>query len=1159
MSHEYVSSRQKATQKLIACVASAALAFSMVPAMALGGVRTAEAATTDFSWNGESVSTLPSNPFSGSGTSSDPYKISNATDVAELVYAVSQSSSDYNKAGVYYELEGNLTLSSSWKGIGSATSENNSKGTSSVSSSSKAFQGTFNGNGKTITLSGSANGVFNYVGTSGVVYNLTTAQASGASYGVTTSASTDYVAAAVAYNRGQVKNVTNKAAVNASSAYNVGGVVGFNDGYNESGATSIERCTNTAAVTGKQKVGGIAGENAATIALCTNSGTVKGTNTSSKNGVGGIAGRNGNNNTAYETGIITQCYNGGSVGSSGQKWTGGIAGFQNSKSRVTDSVATGTIVSTASNSNPIVGNNENTSATKHNYSLSTLKYTGSSAAERGTAVSSDVLTGSATYGGSSISTLLASTVDTGVVSGSAWNCKSGSYPAIDVAAAKVTAPSNSTVGDSSTAVTVYLNGTSGSDSNAGTSSSAAVKTMDKAIELLSAGGADSTLYVTGTTTVSSSTKLFAKANIVWAGAANSTMFKVTGGTLTIGGVSMSSNATGVTAFDVSGGALQLRNNASVASSFSYAANVTAGKEALHLNNANLSSVVKLASSSMYLSSALASKITVSCSGMSSGSVIAYAASSDIASASASNITVSSSGLTASASGETIVLSSSASSAKSAKTFADDDGEDGIALLNSENSQKTVLYSGETFTDEDWPDPSRSDLPEGWASYCSLDNQQANTRAYQNLKLTKDDDDNVEKTWLNRWMIAVQDADIQDGGGDGWLITPKVSLGKNSVLSFTSADNASQINEIYVCKADSDSYSVSDLDTLKSDFTKVDTVTLTSRVDKTGDTSADLMVRVAVDHSVDLSDYSGYYFIAFRVSSDFYGEEVNSSSPYYNKVLRENAGIYLNEVSVSTEPLEGNAVNVAEGIEGGKVEVSKTTANKGDEITVTATPDEGYEFGSIAVKDANGKAVKTYTDGTFNMPDSDVTVSATFTKKQAAPEDTAVEAPVAAKSLTYTGKEQVGVAAGEGYTLYGQVKATKAGQYTVYAALADGYKWADNSTGVKELSWSIDKASNKVSLSSATKSYKAAKKGTYAKKLSKNKTFKLKAKATGGTLKYSKVKANKGSKYFTVSSSGKVTVKKGLKKGTYKLTVKVTAGDSNYATASTTKVIKVKVK
>ena len=63
----------------------------------------------------------------------------------------------------------------------------------------------------------------------------------------------------------------------------------------------------------------------------------------------------------------------------------------------------------------------------------------------------------------------------------------------------------------------------------------------------------------------------------------------------------------------------------------------------------------------------------------------------------------------------------------------------------------------------------------------------------------------------------------------------------------------------------------------------------------------------------------------------------------------------------------------------------------------------------------------------------------------------------------------------------------------------------------------------------------------------------------GTLTYKKVKGNK--KISINKKTGKVTIKKGLKKGTYKVKVKIKAnGNANYlASAFKTVTFKIKVK
>ena len=96
---------------------------------------------------------------------------------------------------------------------------------------------------------------------------------------------------------------------------------------------------------------------------------------------------------------------------------------------------------------------------------------------------------------------------------------------------------------------------------------------------------------------------------------------------------------------------------------------------------------------------------------------------------------------------------------------------------------------------------------------------------------------------------------------------------------------------------------------------------------------------------------------------------------------------------------GFAITVAIGITGGTVAVSgnKTIARPGDEIALTNTPAEGYEFDSYSVKDADGKEV-TVKDGKFTMPGSAVTVSAKFKKKMTNKDIT----EVAIDPITFTG-------------------------------------------------------------------------------------------------------------------------------------------------------------
>ena len=156
------------------------------------------------------------------------------------------------------------------------------------------------------------------------------------------------------------------------------------------------------------------------------------------------------------------------------------------------------------------------------------------------------------------------------------------------------------------------------------------------------------------------------------------------------------------------------------------------------------------------------------------------------------------------------------------------------------------------------------------------------------------------------------------------------------------------------------------------------------------------------------------------------------------------------------------------------------------------------------------------------------------------------------SLTYTGKVQVptvtvvknGVTLTEGtdYTL-ATSSSKKVGSYTVTVTGTGDY------SGTVTASYKITKASQSLKVTTKTVNAKKAKKTT-AKALT--------VKGAKTTVTYKKTSGK--SKITVNAKTGKITVKKGLKKGTYKVKVKVSAkATSNYKADSKTVTIKVKVK
>ena len=116
----------------------------------------------------------------------------------------------------------------------------------------------------------------------------------------------------------------------------------------------------------------------------------------------------------------------------------------------------------------------------------------------------------------------------------------------------------------------------------------------------------------------------------------------------------------------------------------------------------------------------------------------------------------------------------------------------------------------------------------------------------------------------------------------------------------------------------------------------------------------------------------------------------------------------------------------------------------------------------------------------------------------------------------------------------------------------------NYTGTIVKTFQITKAAQKMTVKAASKSVKLSK----VRKKKQTVTKALTVKDSIGKVTYAKVSKGSAKVLSIDKKSGKITVKKGTKKGTYKLKVKVkvtAAGNGNYKSASKTVTVKIKVK
>ena len=125
---------------------------------------------------------------------------------------------------------------------------------------------------------------------------------------------------------------------------------------------------------------------------------------------------------------------------------------------------------------------------------------------------------------------------------------------------------------------------------------------------------------------------------------------------------------------------------------------------------------------------------------------------------------------------------------------------------------------------------------------------------------------------------------------------------------------------------------------------------------------------------------------------------------------------------------------------GDVTVSPKNASKGDRVTITVTPDKGYELDSLTVKDASGNKLKLTDKGngkyTFTMPGSKVTVTAEFVEEQAASIFADVPADVYyAKAVEWAVKK--GITNGKANGLFGSNDPCTRGQIVTFLWRAAG--------------------------------------------------------------------------------------------------------------------------
>ena len=254
----------------------------------------------------------------------------------------------------------------------------------------------------------------------------------------------------------------------------------------------------------------------------------------------------------------------------------------------------------------------------------------------------------------------------------------------------------------------------------------------------------------------------------------------------------------------------------------------------------------------------------------------------------------------------------------------------------------------------------------------------------------------------------------------------------------------------------DAYEISGGENLKTAWYKLDGIT------RSGSSDVSSFFITVVKGCDPNSDYSNGI-----LAGSGYGIEFRNTDEGFRRVTNaEGSG----RTGTAPEAAKGTASDIT----------SLDVAPGDKQLTVSGTTEESVKAVSLFIynkSDLSLAALKTSSVSDDNKFSETIALdygdyivrAADYDGGQAVTNDSvSVSAPVKitppkGKTLTYNGKTQTGVDAGEGYTLSGRVSAKEAGSYSATATLKSGYIWSDGTTGPKTISWKIKKANPSLSL------------------------------------------------------------------------------------------------
>ncbi len=249
------------------------------------------------------------------------------------------------------------------------------------------------------------------------------------------------------------------------------------------------------------------------------------------------------------------------------------------------------------------------------------------------------------------------------------------------------------------------------------------------------------------------------------------------------------------------------------------------------------------------------------------------------------------------------------------------------------------------------------------------------------------------TEVNPATFAVTASDVQSyqwqqrtNSGSDWTNISENATSSTYTISNTTTDMSGYQYRCVVTSASGVSVT-SDAATLTVEaYTPPTTYTISADVDpveagtvtvNNNGTSASVAANTSV--TLDATANSGYRFVGWVES----GTTV-STNPNYTFVANSNRSLTAQFDRISSGGGDSDptySITLPSRVTGGELKLSRRYAEKGETVTLTAIPDEGYELDTLTVTDSKGKEIElTHKGGneyTFKMPAGRVEIEVSF--------------------------------------------------------------------------------------------------------------------------------------------------------------------------------------